>query len=878
MKHFIQATTLMGVVIKKQPDTHHFSIQTRSGDVFDIRVRSATEFRVLQNLDGVNNNRFVNPLHPPDNPRTQIEAYIRKNQLVAVQAIYQVQKEHTCFDATCVHLLTTPDSKFLFEQTHWWLNQCARLADEWLDDLFGDHRNYNEADFAKLYRTNLNIIGLPTDENIQEMATLSRLIYGLSSTYLLTGCNRYLQAATAGVRFQREAFRSLSHDGRHCFWAYGRRRQKYGTEWKLLSENPDDHDAIPLYEQIYALAGLAQYYRITADWEVLEDIRRTIRTFNDFYLDEKAKNPDFPNYGGYFSHLDYATMRPDSPVLGENQSRKNWNSIGDHIPAYLINVLLALEPLPLGRGADLAQFVKTCREMLDSCVQNILSKFPDLDSAIPYVNERFFADWQPDHNWGWQQNRAIVGHNLKIAWNLTRVANYYLSTGKTKEGEQAIKLATTLADSMAKVGIDLVRGGCFDAVEREPQNGMDIEFVWGNTKDFWQQEQCILAYLILYGHTNKSEYLDIARETTAFWNLFFLDRDNRGIFFRVNDIGTPVIADTYGNKAGHAIAGYHTFELNYLAHLYIRTLIDRGLGDKNSFCLHFQLDANSKNRSINVLPDYFPPGRLIITNVTVNGVRRDIVDAKNFQIPLSDSDAGCTLIVEFAATKPQQVPLLGKIGVLTEKHFDETEYFEFNRFFPANGYEVEYISHLWNQSSLTFDGNDFLATCTVTQDVSTFNVDEYDGFILIGGYAMDRLRYEEHPTPGMPNTSPAARFIRRAVQANKLIGTICHALWLFTAVPELLKGRHVTCAHNIIYDVQNAGGIVMFEENNNSGTKITHRDGNLVTGKHPGYVKEFCQEFLKALLAQKQIQTPSDGVHIPVDNGASKKSADVSRT
>lgn len=32
----------------------------------------------------------------------------------------------------------------------------------------------------------------------------------------------------------------------------------------------------PLYEQIYALAGLTLYYRITGDWQVLQDIRRTV--------------------------------------------------------------------------------------------------------------------------------------------------------------------------------------------------------------------------------------------------------------------------------------------------------------------------------------------------------------------------------------------------------------------------------------------------------------------------------------------------------------------------------------------------------------------------------------------------------------------------
>ena len=295
MKHFIQATTLMGVVLHQQSYNHHFTIRSRAGDEYNIRVKAETEFRCLTNLDGINNDRFVNPSHPPSNPKERIETYIRENVLVAVQAIWQIQGDESLFDATCIHLLTTPSSTFLFERSHWWLNQISILADEWLDDLFKDRRNYSEADFSELYRTNLNIIGLPTDNDIQEMATLSRLIFGLSSAYLLRGNKRYLSAASAGIRFQREAFRSLSHDGQHCFWAYGRRKQKYGTEWKLLSENGDDAGTIPLYEQIYALAGMAQYYRITNDWEVLEDfvapsapsmisiwiLKRKIQTFRE---------------------------------------------------------------------------------------------------------------------------------------------------------------------------------------------------------------------------------------------------------------------------------------------------------------------------------------------------------------------------------------------------------------------------------------------------------------------------------------------------------------------------------------------------------------------------------------------------------------------
>ncbi|MCW5316096.1 thiamine biosynthesis protein ThiJ [Nostoc sp. KVJ3] len=199
----------------------------------------------------------------------------------------------------------------------------------------------------------------------------------------------------------------------------------------------------------------------------------------------------------------------------------------------------------------------------------------------------------------------------------------------------------------------------------------------------------------------------------------------------------------------------------------------------------------------------------------------------------------------------------GKIAVLIEEHFDEIEFRAFNSFFPKNGYEIEYISHLWNQDKLTFKGIDLIQEVTVTVEVNDVEPTDYQGIILIGAYAMDRLRYEEYPKQGQPNQSPAVRFLRKAVKAmdaGKLnIGTICHSLWLFCADPELLKNREVTCAHNILCDVQNAGGIVIFD---GDGTKNLHIDGNLITAKHPNVVAEFMEVFLKAINEQKlQIAT-----------------------
>ena len=190
----------------------------------------------------------------------------------------------------------------------------------------------------------------------------------------------------------------------------------------------------------------------------------------------------------------------------------------------------------------------------------------------------------------------------------------------------------------------------------------------------------------------------------------------------------------------------------------------------------------------------------------------------------------------------------GKIGVIIEEHFDETEYRRFNEFFPEYGYEVEYLSNLWGQPQLTFTGNDHEEEATVTVDFKDVSPADYQGIILIGGYAMDRLRYQVNPQPGKPNKSPAVEFLRHAVEMmdehSLKIGTICHSLWLFCADVKLLKGRKVTCAHNIICDVENAGGIIIYE---GEETAATYVDGSLITGKHPGVVEEFMQVFLQEL-------------------------------
>jgi len=205
----------------------------------------------------------------------------------------------------------------------------------------------------------------------------------------------------------------------------------------------------------------------------------------------------------------------------------------------------------------------------------------------------------------------------------------------------------------------------------------------------------------------------------------------------------------------------------------------------------------------------------------------------------------------------------GKIGVLIEDHFDQTEFREFNRYFPEQGYQVDYISHLWGNPELHFGGNPDNGIVeqhvTVRTEVNNVTPSEYKGIICIGAYAMDRLRYEQHPRKGQANQAPAVVFMRKALKTKGVkVGAICHGLWLLCADPSMLKGRKITCAHNIICDVENAGGDVVYDGDKTADIVV---DGDLITAQHPGVLDKFLETFVSEIEASSKDRREMRGAH-----------------
>ena len=194
-----------------------------------------------------------------------------------------------------------------------------------------------------------------------------------------------------------------------------------------------------------------------------------------------------------------------------------------------------------------------------------------------------------------------------------------------------------------------------------------------------------------------------------------------------------------------------------------------------------------------------------------------------------------------------------KIGMLLDSHYDGTETDAFLNFFPARGYEVEFIGYLRGaDEAVFFNNNNVDQTITVTKDIGDVVLTEYTGMVFVGGYAMDMIRYEiliEEGTDGRPKLTPAAADFAVSALADQeiTVGTICHSLWIFTSHPDSIAGKTVTCGHNIIYDVLNTGAKLAYDPVNKQ-LAGSHVDGNLVSGRHPFAVQEFMETYYAELL------------------------------
>lgn len=583
--------TIAGYVTFFDRDRDVYGVRTPGGEQFEIKLKSNTYALLTRNLG-----------NPWADATGRMRDMLTTGRFVFTYGVFYAQGEGQVFEAQYLTFVGAKQDEFAFEKSDWWVRQIQEIGDFYLNAQFPsgviDYRDY---------RTTITLNGKKEKDNYrQETDTISRLVYGFASAYMFTGDERFLEAAEKGTEYLRAHMRFYDADEKIVYWYHGIDVRGNKEDKVFSSEFGDDYDAIPAYEQIYALAGPIQTYRITGDPRILKDAELTVSLFERFFLDTEK--------GGYFSHLDPITLDPRSEALGANKGKKNWNSVGDHAPAYLINLYLAT-------GEE--RYAK----MLEHTFDMIAEHMPNYENS-PFMQEKFYEDWSHDITHMWQQNRGVPGHNLKVAWNITRMYNL-MPKAKYKW------FAERIAAEMPKVTMDVQRGGWYDVMERLKGPGEELHrFAFHDRKAWWQQEQGILAYLIMNGVFGGEEYLKLARESEAFYNAFFLDHDDGAVYFNVLANGLPFLVGTERFKGSHSMSGYHSTELCYLAQTYQNLLIH-----KQPLTLHFKPRPNGfADNVLRVSPDILPAGSIKITAVEIEGKPHTDFDAIGLTVKLPVSE------------------------------------------------------------------------------------------------------------------------------------------------------------------------------------------------------------------------------------------------
>lgn len=116
----------------------------------------------------------------------------------------------------------------------------------------------------------------------------------------------------------------------------------------------------------------------------------------------------------------------------------------------------------------------------------------------------------------------------------------------------------------------------------------------------------------------------------------------------------------------------------------------------------------------------------------------------------------------------------------------------------------------------------------VVKTMEQISADSLDCLLFPGGFSPDHLRIHE----------PTLELVRACHKKGKLIAAICHGPWIMISA-GIMKGKRVTSYKAIRDDLINAG--CDYED------VPAVRDANIITGRVPNDLPEFCQEIIKAL-------------------------------
>lgn len=166
-----------------------------------------------------------------------------------------------------------------------------------------------------------------------------------------------------------------------------------------------------------------------------------------------------------------------------------------------------------------------------------------------------------------------------------------------------------------------------------------------------------------------------------------------------------------------------------------------------------------------------------------------------------------------------------RIAVLLEEGFEDLEFWVPVMRLREEGAQVAVLGL---KAGKTMHGKVALPA-TSDAAIADAKADDYDGLVVPGGWAPDKLRrYDE-----------VKDFVRSIYNQGKIIGLICHAGLVAISAGIIPPGSRATGSLGIKDDLINAGAVFINEP--------AFRDNQLVWGRVVADIPDFCRELVKAL-------------------------------
>ncbi len=165
-----------------------------------------------------------------------------------------------------------------------------------------------------------------------------------------------------------------------------------------------------------------------------------------------------------------------------------------------------------------------------------------------------------------------------------------------------------------------------------------------------------------------------------------------------------------------------------------------------------------------------------------------------------------------------------RIAALVGPGFEDLEFWVPTMCLRAEGAEVVVVGAKAHE---TYTGKHCLEAIT-DMAAEDANPGDFDGVVIPGGWAPDKLRRYESVTG----------FVREIYATGKIVGMICHA-GLVGISAGIVKGHRATGSLGIKDDLINAGATWVDE--------AAFRDGNLVWGRVVADIPAYCSKLVEAL-------------------------------